>query len=527
MTKGRKFNWKNTRDEELRSGLEHGTSSNSHDSFHEEMAADSSPKLNRADSHGMDLHPLARNEIHNNRILANDELYIAPYEHPGLVLTTDLFDGKNFHSWCRSIKRALFARNKLGFIDGSLVEPRINSIDHMQWVRADFLVFNWLSNSIVKELSRGLQNFDTSRQLWDELHKRFGKRNGPRLYKLRREITSFVQSNQSVLVYFNNLNALWDELSLLKTSRNCICVVAEDAKAELEEERMMQFLMGLNDVFEPIRQQILILNPLPSVSQAYSMVLQVEEQMQVSSQFSESIEQSALYTAQGRSVGKESFKRKLTKEEKLRLKCDHCGRTGHLKKDCFEIIGVPDWYKKIKDEKGSKRVNFAAGQADSSVKAGNEQKTSMPDFEKVIQAEIAKHFATYMDQRSDAAKYKSKENHQSAHIAEIEEGEISDYTDHFAFGLSTDINKEEWIIDSGASNHMCCQASLLKFLKRLQHPIKIYMPDGSSILAMMTGEAQITPSILLLNVLYAPEFTHNLISVGQLTKTLHSRVVFL
>ncbi|KAH6760117.1 hypothetical protein C2S51_017066 [Perilla frutescens var. frutescens] len=235
----------------------------------------------------MEVLPLTRNEITQNRMLANDELYIAPNENPGMILTTDLFDGKNFHSWCRAVKRALFARNKLGFIDGSVIEPNQNSIDHRQWIKADYLVFNWLCNSIIKELSR-----------------------------------------------------------------------ADDIKVDMEEERLMQFLMGLNDVSEPIKQQILILNPLPNVSQAYAMVLQVDEQLQVSSQYSEGIEQSALYLNQRVPPKKDGFRRKLTKEEKSKLKCDHCGKTGHMISDCFEINGVPDWYRKFKDDKGKNRVNL-------------------------------------------------------------------------------------------------------------------------------------------------------------------------
>ena len=40
----------------------------------------------------------------------------------------------------------------------------------------------------------------------------------------------------------------------------------------------MQFLMGLNESYSAIRGQILLMNPLPSVCQAYSSVCREEKQ---------------------------------------------------------------------------------------------------------------------------------------------------------------------------------------------------------------------------------------------------------
>ena len=44
---------------------------------------------------------------------------------------------------------------------------------------------------------------------------------------------------------------------------------------------MMQFLMGLNDTYNVVRSNILMITPLPNVRQAYSLVIQVEMQRQV------------------------------------------------------------------------------------------------------------------------------------------------------------------------------------------------------------------------------------------------------
>ncbi|KAH6778087.1 hypothetical protein C2S51_009399 [Perilla frutescens var. frutescens] len=267
-----------------------------------------------------------RSDIQDNRLLTNDALYISSIEHPGLL-------------------------------DGSLPKPALGSLDYMQWVRVDYLMFNWIYNSMVKEIAHGFQNYETTLELWTELQRRFGKRNGPRLYKIRREIATFTQDTQTVM----------DDLSLLKSSKQCSCEAAEDAQRDVEEEHLMQFLMGLNECFEAIRHQILILNPLPTLSQAYAMVLQVEEQMIVSLQFAENVEQSALYSHNQRGPYKgDKFKKKLTKEEKARLKCDHCGGSGHLKADYFDLHGISEWYQKFKVEKGNGRTHFVTDKDDMS-----------------------------------------------------------------------------------------------------------------------------------------------------------------
>lgn len=44
---------------------------------------------------------------------------------------------------------------------------------------------------------------------------------------------------------------------------------------------LMQFLMGLNYDFEAARNQILILDPLPSVNKAYLIIQRIEQQREI------------------------------------------------------------------------------------------------------------------------------------------------------------------------------------------------------------------------------------------------------
>ena len=57
----------------------------------------------------------------------------------------------------------------------------------------------------------------------------------------------------------------------------------------------MQFLMGLNESFDNVRIQILLLDPLPSVNKVYSMVLQIEKQHEATDIFAENEENIAQF----------------------------------------------------------------------------------------------------------------------------------------------------------------------------------------------------------------------------------------
>ncbi|KAH6819786.1 hypothetical protein C2S53_010169 [Perilla frutescens var. hirtella] len=360
------------------------------------------------------------------RVQSNDVLHLSRNDYPGMILTTDLLTGKNFYSWCRSIKHGLAARNKLEFIDGTLLEPDSSSIDYKQWLKVDYVVFSWIVNSISKELSRGFQHLDTSKSLWDELHRRFCRSNGPKIYKLRRELATYSQGNQSVMMYFHNLQTLWDELHLLVPCHTCTCGAIDLNKHNEESERLMQFLMGLNDSYEAIRNQILILDPLPTVSQAYSMVLQVEDQKEVS-----------------------SFYPELTD---------------------------------FKQTKGKSRANYFEEDDCGSVRSDsqNQEGNSGLDMNKLIQAEVIKCISSYF-KKSDSPAPVNDDAHM-INTGAVTDTHLSDEVmGHFAFGIYEEIHTNEWILNSGASTHMCYNPALMQSLTLLDEPHRIFLPDGSNI----------------------------------------------
>jgi len=92
-------------------------------------------------------------------------------------------------------------------------------------------------------------------------------------------MSNLSQDNRSVSAYFTKCKLLWDEYIALVAP--CSCDSTGSAMKLIGRQQLMQFLMGLNDCYQTVRSKILMLSPLPSVSQASSVVLQEEHQREI------------------------------------------------------------------------------------------------------------------------------------------------------------------------------------------------------------------------------------------------------
>ena len=78
--------------------------------------------------------------------------------------------------------------------------------------------------------------------------------------------------------------------------RPCTCGNTKAIASTFFSHQLMQFLMGLNESFDSVRSQILLLDSIPSVNKVYSMVLIIEKQQEVTDIFTETVENTALCT---------------------------------------------------------------------------------------------------------------------------------------------------------------------------------------------------------------------------------------
>ncbi|CAA0836953.1 Unknown protein [Striga hermonthica] len=196
-------------------------------------------------------------------------------------------------------------------------------------------------------------------------------------YKIQREISTLTQGNCSVMEYFNKLKKLWDEYACIVPVQFCNCEKGRIIEQQNSEAKLIQFLMGLSDVYDSLKNQIMLLNPLPKVNKAYSMILTAERQKNVQNDIGNKLDNVAMVAkmdcygrgtygqSKGAGSGGRSWQNggqwsggrgkgtpRLTKEEKYKLICEKCGMNGHTIATCFKIHGAPDWYKDMKEQQG-------------------------------------------------------------------------------------------------------------------------------------------------------------------------------
>ncbi|XP_011079193.1 uncharacterized protein LOC105162772 [Sesamum indicum] len=149
------------------------------------------------------------------------------------------------------------------------------------------MVVSWILNSISKDIAEAFLYAESARDLWVELEARFGESNGPLVYQIQRKIASISQKNDTVATYFTRLKKLWDELNTLDPLPVCSCDASKKMSEKNASYQLIQFLMGLNDIYDHVKNQILLMDPLPTAAKAYSMVHKVEKQRELNSEGTE------------------------------------------------------------------------------------------------------------------------------------------------------------------------------------------------------------------------------------------------
>lgn len=284
-----------------------------------------------------------------------------------MLLVPVQFDGTGYRSWRRGVLRALSVKNKSGFIDGSCTKPAENSLQLRQWQICDDMVTSWILNSLSKEISDSVEYVNNSTELWKELEDRYDQTNGAKLYQIQKEIDDLTQGVLDITVYYTRMKKLWEELSALNTKSLCTCICTCSAKDNMhkaeQDRRLIQFLMGLNEVYTVIRGNILMMNPLPSMAQAFSLLIHEEKQREFrpASRMpmdSTSLNVNSVNTGRG-STGR-SYRTNFPNSNSGNnnnyggngsfsgngnnrnvIVCEYCKKQGHTKEKCYKLHGYP------------------------------------------------------------------------------------------------------------------------------------------------------------------------------------------
>ena len=201
---------------------------------------------------------------------------------------------------------------------------------------------------------------ETTREKWLELQRVFSQGNGPKIYNLQQEISQITRGQLSMTEYYSKFKKLWDQLLHYEPLLACTYGAMKILSIAHERSYVMRFLMGLNESFETVRSHILMLEPFPSMSKVYALVLQEESHKGIGhgAAFTPKPDSVAMYAnTRGNSGNKGGPK----KERRL---CTHCNMLGHTVDKCYKLHGYPPRFKhKGKPNSNANQVSYPQGQA--------------------------------------------------------------------------------------------------------------------------------------------------------------------
>ncbi|GJZ63297.1 cysteine-rich receptor-like protein kinase 8 [Tanacetum coccineum] len=279
-------------------------------------------------------------------------LYFHQNDHPGLILISKKLAGsENYSTWKRSMMIALNARNKLKLINREFEEPVTTSPLRSLWERANDMVISWILNTVSEQIGNNLSFVNSATALWSELNEHYSQLDGHRIYQVSNDIANMKQGNTTIELYYHKLKGLWDELDALEAPYACVCPCdCTNGRKNSERDqrkRLIQFLIGLDESYTNVRGQILLIQPLPLVSKAYSVLRQEEMQRDIPKPtltIPTTLNTTSNYRPLNTNRNTQSTKSNpVVRRSSFRkgIYCTNCKKEGHYREECYKIVGYP------------------------------------------------------------------------------------------------------------------------------------------------------------------------------------------
>ncbi|CAN1254135.1 Retrovirus-related Pol polyprotein from transposon RE2 [Linum perenne] len=366
-------------------------------------------------------------------------------------------------------------------------------------------------------------SYDKAQLAWKDLKQRFSQCDAIHIADLQARIASCDQGDVTVTQYFTNLKVLWEEFLQYRPVPVCDCDPGRLEKCSVitrvllyqEQDYVIRFIRGLEDSFDVVRSQLLLMDPLPDINTVFKCAVQVERQMKGS--VVRSIDSVALAT---------NFQNRGKDVNVKGLFGRYCKKENHTIEDCYRLKN-----KKAREASGSSsRSGFAGAiHGDPTVTEHGSvaaERSVMANMS-LTSDDIAR--LKLLLQQSVPAASSIAETYANLITSTMPSTSTSSSNGTHPYALSTfphDIDlQNHWIVDTGASSHIACHSQNFISSKPVQN-VFVTLPTGSRISATHRGSVSLPCGLVLHDVLLVPTFSFNLLSVSQLTTHSNVYVIF-
>ena len=354
------------------------------------------------------------------------------------------------------------------------------------WESANHQIITWFRNTSISSIVDEFGNIDIAKEVWNLLVTRYVGPSGACNFKLTCKLYQIRQEpGERITVYHSRLKSIWDPLIASKP----ILSNSVDTKlvyVHREQGRLFQFLIGLRDEFESAISHILHRDPLPTISQAIHKLVDDETRLQTNPI---SIQTMVLATptvvsqtatvvfpfvgsstyvskGQGNNVRRHNNKKSL-------LICSFYKNKGHSVETCYTRQHI------LQNTTALTRSELSA--MDSHSKSGPASSLSITDLQDMV------------------------------NYVHLPSSNASNTALSMISGTSP-----TWLLDYAFCNHMTSSSYVVSSHTSTSLPT-VYTANSSPMHVSHLGNVS-TPALSVSNVYQIPQLTHNLLSVGQLTK---------
>ncbi|XP_022023668.1 uncharacterized protein LOC110923922 [Helianthus annuus] len=324
-------------------------------------------------------------------------------------------------------------------------------------------------------------------EVWDDLKDTYDKVDGSVVFGLFQKINSVSQNGASVSEYYHKINTMWKQFDAMLQLPSCTCNASTKFNEFNQLIKLMQFLMSLYDIYQPVRTNLLTRDPLPTIKTAFSVISR-EESHRGSNNGSKA--PNVGFAAKINNFN--DNKKRFNKGPNPNLKCTHCNKIGHTVDKCYELHGYPTNYRQKPNQNGQWSKSNNSTNSNNSLSVNN----SMSD--------------------------KS-----ASSLNTLSLDQFSKLLGLLNENKTEESNNLNWIIDSGANQHMVMTSeNMFNLVDVSEYNITIKHPNGTNAKVTNIGSFKLSDSVILKDVFVVPEYYVNLISVYKLAKDNKLRVIF-